>query len=382
MSLDKYIELFSDLNPNRSGGHASPHKACLLLAVIDLIDEGVLTNNRIPFDASLKSAFSTRFNEVRQDHDQDTPENPFFYLTSAEFWHLRAVAGQEVELKSRLANRKAPSAVATAKLVEYAMLDDDLYRLLQVDGNRGVLSGVLENSLLNTSATKPKTTTRPIVFGEIEGIEEGHWFAGRKEMMPTSFHRNWGTGIDGNGKEGTAAIVLSGRYEDDEDAGDEIIYTGAGGNDPKSKRQVEDQTWDNKGNAGLLKSGDDGLPVRVIRGYTHKSEWSPTSGYTYAGLYSVADAWQERGRSGHLICRFRLVYAGTNPEREDARELELDHSVSEKRRKAGTVLRVVRDSKKSSDIKNLYGYACQVCGLAITTKRGLYAEGAHILPPR
>ena len=34
-----------------------------------------------------------------------------------------------------------------------------------------------------------------------------------KEMMPSSFHRNWGAGIDGNAKEGTAAIVLSGGYE-------------------------------------------------------------------------------------------------------------------------------------------------------------------------
>lgn len=32
---------------------------------------------------------------------------------------------------------------------------------------------------------------RPIVFGEIPGIKEGDWFEGRKEMMPTSFHRNW-----------------------------------------------------------------------------------------------------------------------------------------------------------------------------------------------
>ncbi|WP_340104896.1 hypothetical protein [Rhodohalobacter sp. 8-1] len=40
---------------------------------------------------------------------------------------------------------------------------------------------------------------RPIKFGEIDGIEEDLWFEGRKEMMPTSFHRNWGRGIDGNG---------------------------------------------------------------------------------------------------------------------------------------------------------------------------------------
>ncbi len=39
--------------------------------------------------------------------------------------------------------------------------------------------------------------TRPIIFGEIPNIQEGHWFEGRKEMMPSSFHRNWGAGIDG-----------------------------------------------------------------------------------------------------------------------------------------------------------------------------------------
>ena len=64
---------------------------------------------------------------------------------------------------------------------------------------------------------------RPIIFGKIPGIEEGHWFAGRKEMMLTSFHRNWAAGIDGNGTEGTAAIVLSGGYEDDFDSGNVII---------------------------------------------------------------------------------------------------------------------------------------------------------------
>ena len=39
---------------------------------------------------------------------------------------------------------------------------------------------------------------RPIIFGEIDGIEEGHLFDDRKQMMPTSFHRKWGGGIDGN----------------------------------------------------------------------------------------------------------------------------------------------------------------------------------------
>lgn len=224
--------------------------------------------------------------------------------------------------------------------------------------------------------------TRKIIFGEIEGFKEGKWFEGRKEMMPSSFHRNWGAGIDGNGIEGTAAIVLSGGYEDDKDLGDEIIYTGAGGNDSNTNKQTANQSWENRGNAGLVKSMNEGLPVRVIRGHKHKSAFSPKSGYTYAGLYSVVDAWEETGKSGFKICRFRLVYSGENVERKTAEEIEieLDHEIRDKKRVLGTVLRIVRDSKIAHDIKILYNHKCQVCNIAIPTKNGFYSEGAHIKP--
>ena len=222
--------------------------------------------------------------------------------------------------------------------------------------------------------------SRPILFGEIAGIEEGYQFAGRKEMMPTSFHRNWGSGIDGNGSAGTAAIVLSGGYEDDEDSGDEIIYTGAGGNDPNTGTQIKDQSWKTAGNAGLVKSMNEGFPVRVIRGHQHKSKLSPTNGYTYAGLYSVTDAWEEIGKSGYKVCRFRLIYSGVNVSRKSVEDIELDYRKKDKKRKQGTVLRVIRDTKISRDVKTLYKFKCQVCSTAIKTKSGFYAEGAHIRP--
>lgn len=191
-----------------------------------------------------------------------------------------------------------------------------------------------------------------IVFGEIDGIEEGTWFKGRKEMMQNSFHRKWGGGIDGNGKDGTAAIVLSGGYEDDQDKGDEIIYTGAGGNDTSTGKQIADQSWENPGNAGLLLSRDKGLPVRVIRGFRHKSPYSPKEGYSYAGLYSVTDAWIERGKSGFKVCRFHLVYSGKNPTRKSPEEtISLDYGDREKRIREATVVRVIRDTKLANDIK-------------------------------
>ncbi len=49
-------------------------------------------------------------------------------------------------------------------------------------------------------------------------------------------------GISGGAAEGADSIVLSGGYEDDQDSGDIIVYTGRGGNDPVTGVQIADQT--------------------------------------------------------------------------------------------------------------------------------------------
>tara|TARA_B110001450_G_scaffold212860_1_gene205019 strand:+ start:470 stop:1345 length:876 start_codon:yes stop_codon:yes gene_type:complete len=221
---------------------------------------------------------------------------------------------------------------------------------------------------------------RPIIFGQIENIKEGHFFVNRKEMMASSFHRNHGQGIDGNGAQGTAAIVLSGGYEDDEDFGRLIIYTGAGGQDRNKVLQIEDQSWATAGNAGLLLSMDRGIPVRVARGHQHKSQFSPSTGYRYAGLYFVESAWEETGKGGFKICRFRLVYSGDGEGVEPDEDDHIRPNKNKPTRKQATTLRIVRDTRIARDIKELYSYQCQVCGIAIKTKKGVYAEGAHIKP--
>lgn len=222
--------------------------------------------------------------------------------------------------------------------------------------------------------------SRPILFGHIEGIEINHHFTGRQEMMPSSFHRQWGQGIDGNGKDGAACIILSGGYADDEDHGDEIIYTGAGGN--KDGKQIEDQSWEHRGNAALITSMNKGLPVRVSRGAQHKSEYSPDTGYSYAGLFSVIEAWEENGIHGFKVCRFKLIAidAVTYTDKPGSEPNTHDYSVRERKFSTSTVNRVIRDSEISRQVKDIYDYHCQVCNTAIKVKHGLYAEGAHIHP--
>jgi E3 ubiquitin-protein ligase UHRF1 len=45
-------------------------------------------------------------------------------------------------------------------------------------------------------------------------------------------------------KEGAYSIVVSGGYEDDDDKGDEFIYTGAGGRDLSGNKRAAEQSKD------------------------------------------------------------------------------------------------------------------------------------------
>ena len=65
------------------------------------------------------------------------------------------------------------------------------------------------------------------MFGQIEGVTEGQIFQSRQELHDANVHNGLMRGIGMKG----SSIVLSGGYVDDEDLGDEIIYTGEGGRD-------------------------------------------------------------------------------------------------------------------------------------------------------
>lgn len=218
------------------------------------------------------------------------------------------------------------------------------------------------------------------IFGEIAGVPEGTEFPDRRALAASGVHRPLQAGISGSGHEGADSIVVSGGYEDDEDYGDVLIYTGHGGNNPSTRKQIADQTL-TAGNLALAKSEAEGLPVRVVRGAGGDPAQSPQSGNRYDGLYYVESHWQERGRSGYRVWRYRLV---KEPEASAALS-ETDESQSfgalqPAPRVTTQVQRLVRSTAVVQGVKQLHDHTCQVCGSRIETPAGPYAEGAHIRP--
>jgi putative restriction endonuclease len=216
------------------------------------------------------------------------------------------------------------------------------------------------------------------IFGHIPGYKEGSRFESRAELSEASVHRPLIAGISGSESEGADSIVLSGGYEDDEDLGDEIVYTGHGGRDAESGRQVAHQRL-TRGNHALAHSSIEGLPVRVIRGANLDSQYAPPSGYRYDGLYLVEDYWHAEGKSGFMVWRYRLIKLPSISPRVDAAS-EASAAYFTAQRRETTVQRLVRDTAQARRIKALYDYRCQMCEERLEGLAGPYAEAAHIRP--
>jgi len=222
----------------------------------------------------------------------------------------------------------------------------------------------------------------------ISGVNIGDTFANRDDVKAAGLHKHGsigGAGISYSPESGLAeAIVLSGGYEDDEDHGSLMYYTGQGGN--VERKQVKDQVF-LRGNLALWNSHDAHEPVRIIRGHRLDSKWAPSSGYRYDGLYYVTNAWKSRGVSGHLIYRFELrgvpgefAVPGLRVPPGPDQSPETDEANKNKRREY-TGSRIIRNTKIAREVKGLYKGKCQICSCSIELPSGtVYAEGAHIHP--
>ncbi|MFC1914889.1 YDG/SRA domain-containing protein [Chloroflexota bacterium] len=214
------------------------------------------------------------------------------------------------------------------------------------------------------------------MIGHVLGVKVGQTFPDRKALHAANVHRGLMNGIAPQG----ASIVLSGGYIDDEDDGDEIKYTGEGGRNPNSGRQISDQSFTG-GNYNLAHNASIGNPIRVIRGHQLHSPFAPSKGYRYDGLYRIDNYWSEQGRDGFLVWRYRLIRIEEQPPIGNLESIpQIPLGSAQPPRSTAIVSRVIRSTQIGNTAKELYDYRCQICGTRLETPSGAYAESCHIKP--
>lgn len=146
-----YIEALKNLKTNNKWGRKSPHKAVLMLTVIELFEKNILMDNEVRYDETLKAAFLKMWNMVLPNESlfHSDAYLPFWYLQSDNFWHIVPIRGKEDILSLMRDTNIKPSEAKLIDSVKYAELDEDLYFLMTLPSGRSSL----KRALLETYTT-------------------------------------------------------------------------------------------------------------------------------------------------------------------------------------------------------------------------------------
>ena len=146
-----YLEAFRNLKPNTKFGRKSPQKAILLLAIIEMYETCVLSDNEIVYDETLKGTFLKVWNKVLPEDTALLTEAyiPFWYMQNEDFWHVVPVRGKEDILLLLKDDQIKPSESKISDCVQYVELDEDLFFLLTMPSGRSSL----KRALLETYTT-------------------------------------------------------------------------------------------------------------------------------------------------------------------------------------------------------------------------------------
>ena len=142
--LKYYEELFANL-PVGAGqdGKKLPHKAILLIAVMNLIDIETIIYNRILIDSTIAKEFTLTWHKYCKDTAlRSQVWIPFWYMKSEPFWHFQANDDEDL-LKALLTFGGHPTLGQMAHVIKYAYLDNSLFLYLKDKECRKKLKDIL-----------------------------------------------------------------------------------------------------------------------------------------------------------------------------------------------------------------------------------------------
>lgn len=175
--MERYVELFASLRTQVQEGKPAPHKAILLLSMIDLIASGEIKTNRIDMSSALIKQFKWNWKIFVNDERGNNSKlirTPFKHMGSEDFWNV------------------SPDE-------KYAFIESPLFFLLKEQENRITLRNVLIKTYLKQhQPTLPHkvdftqlnaaadTSLRPYQIDNKARIYD-FWHTGRSVMlqMPT-----------------------------------------------------------------------------------------------------------------------------------------------------------------------------------------------------
>ena len=136
-NLNYYIKVFSQLNVSSRQSYPAPHKAILLLSVINLVQSDATNGNIIPLSEELVRNFSSNWRRYVGNSKifNCNIELPYYHMQSEPFWNL---------VKDEYYEEKKHYSLNELRLnFKHAIIDKELYELLKDANNAATLTVLL-----------------------------------------------------------------------------------------------------------------------------------------------------------------------------------------------------------------------------------------------
>ena len=147
--MNLWLKTFSKLHVDRSKGIA-PHKPILLLAVLELVERGVIDDGTVQLDSDLLFTYRSWWDLLAADRPFSITL-PFFHMRSEPFWELVPRDGHKDVLAHR---RQMRSVRELREHVECARLDPTLFALMRDRKGNARLTRVLRDAYFGERAQK------------------------------------------------------------------------------------------------------------------------------------------------------------------------------------------------------------------------------------
>ena len=168
-NLKDYIEAFSHLHTAKVKRRKAPHKAVLLLAIMDLVESKVIRNPRIELTDELVRKFNSVWKRYLGESSIFTPDitKPYFHMQYEPFWNLvekhdlgtLLVAEDKSWSMGELVRKKSlpPGGYSVKSMrnaFECAEIDKRLFEIMQNADARAMLRVILINEYLTNQPTR------------------------------------------------------------------------------------------------------------------------------------------------------------------------------------------------------------------------------------
>lgn len=140
-----YVEAFENLKANEKYGRKTPHKAILLLTIIEMYETNEISANEIRYNQALVNTFRKVWSRTLPNDTSYYVDAflPFWTMQNEGFWHFVPVRGKEEILSFFKENNRRPTEGKIKECIDYVELDEDLYFLMSLPSGRSSLKHAL-----------------------------------------------------------------------------------------------------------------------------------------------------------------------------------------------------------------------------------------------